>query len=92
MCPEACCLLLFVRYERQVVAIHCHAHPVPQSYLAQQDLLAEGVLHHALDGAAQRTRAILHVVARATDHAEGGFVHIQLYAVFGQTCANLPEQ
>ena len=61
------------------------ANLVPQTDVAHEDFLTEGVFHHALNGPAQGTCAILQIVARGADKLQRVLVHGKANAPLGQT-------
>ena len=58
----------------------------------QQDLLAERILHHPLNGPAQRARTVLQVAAVFADELHRRIVQRKLDAPLGQPRADLRHQ
>ena len=79
------------RRKDELAILRGHGDAVAELDLAIEYLLAEGVLHHALDGAAQRARAVLQVVPGGAEQLEGGIVHFQVDVALAQALLHVGE-
>ena len=62
--------------EREAAVPRGGPDPVAQADVPREDLLGQGVLHHALYGSAQGPRAVLQIVARLADDLKGRIVTV----------------